>query len=418
MDIARFEYVGCASDEVRAHQQLLDLGLSAGQIARRTHTTTQRVRATTAVARSELAAAVLERYDLTLDQVAVIAEFDDQTDQGVEAVKALTVTAQRDAAQFPHVAQRLRDDRTDRQLHAARVDELREAGVTLLAAETAAATVALTGLRPTPDDPDGAELTETAHAECPGHAAQVQVRRGWGCDKPTVVTTYVCTDPTGNGHAPRWGGPRTDGAAGGRAPGPMTDEEKAERRRVIENNKALDSAAVVRAEWLTAFLARKTAPRDAARYVTLTLARGSHDVRRAMENAHPTACRLLGLAEPAASYSGKPNPIVGAAETAGPGRLTMLTLAVLLGAAEDALGRHSWRTPTAENRAYFTALDTWGYPLSPVERLVLGDANGTNADRDDDCTADEEEPEERDGSLAADEACAEPHGASQVARAD
>jgi hypothetical protein len=37
VDIAVFEYVDCASDGVHAHQQLLDLGLTAGQIARRTN---------------------------------------------------------------------------------------------------------------------------------------------------------------------------------------------------------------------------------------------------------------------------------------------------------------------------------------------------------------------------------------------
>ena len=51
------------AEEVAAHQQLLDLGLTAGQIARRTHTPVKRVRVTTSVARSELAAAVLNRYD-------------------------------------------------------------------------------------------------------------------------------------------------------------------------------------------------------------------------------------------------------------------------------------------------------------------------------------------------------------------
>jgi hypothetical protein len=33
--------------------------------------------------------------------------------------------------------------------------------------------------------------------------------------------------------------------------------------------------------------------------------------------------------------------------------------------------RHSWRNPSAETRAYFTALRGWGSPLSPVEQLVL-----------------------------------------------
>jgi hypothetical protein len=74
-----------------AVRELLDLGLTAGQIARRTHTPVKRVKATTSVARSELAAAVLNRYDIPLDQVAVIAEFDDGTEKGVEAIKATSL---------------------------------------------------------------------------------------------------------------------------------------------------------------------------------------------------------------------------------------------------------------------------------------------------------------------------------------
>ncbi|MCH6171304.1 hypothetical protein MMF94_36890 [Pseudonocardia alaniniphila] len=94
--------------------------MTAGQIARRTHTPVKRVKVTTSVARSELAAAVLSRYDIPLDQVAVIAEFDDGSEKGVEAVKALTITAQTEPAQFDHVAQRLRDQREEQRLVAER----------------------------------------------------------------------------------------------------------------------------------------------------------------------------------------------------------------------------------------------------------------------------------------------------------
>jgi ParB family chromosome partitioning protein len=303
------------ADEVRAHQELLDLGLSAGQIARRTHTPTTRVRVTTAVARSALASAVLARYDLTLDQVAVIAEFDDHTDDGVEAVKLLTVAAQKEPGQFAHVAQRLRDHREDQHLRAARIGELAETGVRILdpdnptsnetpdAADhgagpgaTSVEPVALSALRPTAQSPSGAPLTEDAHAGCPGHAASVAVERGWRGD-PVVTTTWWCTDPDGHGHAPRWDRPTgaTSAGVGERSAGPMSEAEKAERRRVIANNKDWDSATTVRRDWLTGFLARKSAPKDAGRYIAATLARGGHDVRKAMENAHSTACALLGL---------------------------------------------------------------------------------------------------------------------------
>ena len=63
------------ADRVHAHQQLALLGLSAGQIARRTRTGVRGVKASLTVADSELAAAAMARYDLTLEQAAVLAEF-------------------------------------------------------------------------------------------------------------------------------------------------------------------------------------------------------------------------------------------------------------------------------------------------------------------------------------------------------
>jgi ParB family chromosome partitioning protein len=100
--------------------------------------------------------------------------------------------------------------------------------------------VTLSNLRPTTADPDGTALTEDAHAGCPGSAVSVEVVRGWR-GGPTVTTTWWCTDPDGNGHAPRWDRSTSSGS-GTRQPGPMSEEEKAERRRVITNNKDWDSA--------------------------------------------------------------------------------------------------------------------------------------------------------------------------------
>ncbi len=127
-----------AEDRVRAHQELLELGLTAGQIARRTHTPTGRVRAAHAVAGSQLAQAVLAKYELTLDQAAVVAEFDDGSPAGAEAAKLLTVTARNEPAQFAHVAQRVRDDWADARRIAEHTAELTSAGVTVLTEQHAA----------------------------------------------------------------------------------------------------------------------------------------------------------------------------------------------------------------------------------------------------------------------------------------
>ena len=107
------------------------------------------------VNRSELARRALSRCELTIDQAAVIAEFDDGTPHGTEAVKVLTVTARTQPAHFEHAAQRPRDERTEREIIAARTEELRGKGIAVLSTDLVVAAAALTGLRPRADDQSG-----------------------------------------------------------------------------------------------------------------------------------------------------------------------------------------------------------------------------------------------------------------------
>ncbi|MFC0713656.1 ParB/RepB/Spo0J family partition protein [Cellulomonas biazotea] len=95
------------ADDAAAFQQLSLLGLSAAQIAKRTKAKKSRVTTALAVGGSALASAAAARYDLTLDQAAVIAEFDDDP----ETVKVLTVAAVKEPGRFEHLAQRARDER-------------------------------------------------------------------------------------------------------------------------------------------------------------------------------------------------------------------------------------------------------------------------------------------------------------------
>lgn len=367
------------ADEAHAHQQLLDLGLTAGQIARRTHIPTKRVRAITAVNRSTAARQALASYPLTIDQAATIAELDDGTTAGSEAVALLCQTATADPEQFGHQAQRLRDDRAERELIAEHVRTLAEQGVTVLSTEQCIDATELYRLRPTASDPSGTPLPPGNHTSCPGHGVYVTVRRGWRNEPAQVHTEFYCTTP--DAHAPRYD---TTTVGGREEPaGELTEEQKTERRteraRVITNNRAWDSAQTHRRGWVADFLARKKPPADAAGFIATALATGSHDVRKAMESGHPTACAMLGLPEPAPLYSTGPRPLVELAKTATGARATQLALAVLLGGYEDGTSRNSWRAPTAETVAYFTALRAWHYPLSEVERLVLEPDTGTDS---------------------------------------
>lgn len=144
---------------------------------------------------------MLAAYDLTLDQAAVIAEFDDGTPDSGEAVKLLTVTAQKDPRQFEHVTQRLRDDRADARAVADRIAELTTAGIRVLDPDAVEGAAQISGLRPEATDPNGAELTPEAHAGCPGHAAQVEILAA-GTVRPTCGPSSGAPTPPGTDTQP------------------------------------------------------------------------------------------------------------------------------------------------------------------------------------------------------------------------
>jgi ParB family chromosome partitioning protein len=168
--------------------------------------------------------------------------------------------------------------------------------------------------------------------------------------------------------------------------GPMTDEQKAERKTLIANNKAWDSAEVVRRDWLTQFLTRKTLPKDAGLFVAVALTGHRTTVAAELSRGNRLAATLLGF-EPQDSEWG-PSPIdpIPASQ---PGRAGHVALAVVLGAIEASTGRTTWRNPGKTAVGYFEQIAAWGYPLSEVEQIVIGitadeAATGSNADADED----------------------------------
>ena len=219
---------------------------------------------------------------------------------------------------------------------------------------------------------DGQErtpLTPETHAQCPGRAAWIN--HGW----QGVAAIYVCTDPKVNGHVDRYG-TSTSTQAGA----PKSEDEKAERRAVLANNKAWRSAETVRREWLTTFAARKTAPKDAAAFVASRIAAGTGRLDKAStQTQHRLARTLLGLPEPA-GYDQR-GDLVDLVAKASPAWAQHIALVLILAAIEDNTAVHTWRHRTAEDAAYFTALASWGYGLSQVETLLTTATEDTDEDQ-------------------------------------
>jgi ParB family transcriptional regulator, chromosome partitioning protein len=345
-------------EEAAAYAQLAMLDMTDAAIARATGVTRTHVAKARKVADSDVAATVADRYHLTLDQAATIAEFDDDRD----AVKQLTVTARNNPGQFAHVASRLRQDRERAEQHAATVEALTDAGVTILDRYgdrgKAKPLVDLT------DRDDGRPLTPDEHAECPGRAAVIP-------DFDPTEPGHYCLDPAAHGHRDRHARDARPASA------PRPEEAKAERREVIENNKAWRAAEPVRREWVRGLLARKTAPKGTLRYVTEEIV-GRPD--RAGDGKEHLVAELIGV-DPPQGYG----RTVGAAHVTKvtDAQLPLALLAQVAADREQTMDVHNWRNRSADAARYLAFLATTGYVLSEIEQHVVDQANdGTEAGDD------------------------------------
>ncbi|MBE9924822.1 ParB N-terminal domain-containing protein [Cellulosimicrobium cellulans] len=347
------------SHRTAAFEQLALIGLSAAQIAKRTGTKKDAVASALTVAGSKIGTAVQAKYDLPLDVAAAITEFEDDP----ETVKSLTAVAVEDPSGFAHAAQRARDDRQRAAEVAAARDTLAAQSVTEVPrpAYDDAKIKRLDSLKPAADDANGTALTVDAHAECPGHAAYISAQ--W----QRVEVVYVCTNWRKHGHGDR------HGTASTQRTGSMSEAEKAERRRVIENNKAWKSAEVVRRKWLADFAKRKTAPTGAAAFIAAQIATSTHTLGHGADKDHELAAQWLGIKAATSTYRGRSQGIAQAAEKATAGRAQHIALVLCLAACETGTGVQSWRREGALAE-YLGALESWGYPLSDIEKIARGKA--------------------------------------------
>lgn len=212
---------------------------------------------------------------LTLDQLALLAEFD-----GDPAAVEQIVVALRDGYAVEYVAERIRQDRAEATEHERLRAELEESG-TPVTEDLPDGAVRLTALVQDEED-----LTAEAHAACPGRGVFFPT---WSRLHPV----HYCADPAAHGHAVRSlllhsPGPGDGGAeASGVPPVPPVDSPPDPGRRlVIEGNKAWKAAGEVRKRWLGSVLFfRRSAPREAAPFVARQLLTMPDPVRSGLAGA-------------------------------------------------------------------------------------------------------------------------------------
>jgi ParB family transcriptional regulator, chromosome partitioning protein len=356
------------ADRLGAYEQLAALGLSAAQITRRTRRPKAEVDAALTVTGSELAARAVGRFEfLTLDQAATIAEFDHDG----EAVKVLTVAAKE--GQFDHVAQRLRDDRDRDQARAALTEELIGQGVSVVE-QPAYDDASVRPLYRLAAAIGGKPFEVESHAGCAGHAAYVTVSPHWTEDDTgrevrayEAEPTFVCAQWKAVGHVDTYArGSEAKPKAADMTP-EQREQAKAERRDVVDSNKAWDAAEPVRRDWVAQFLTRKTAPKGTAAFI-------AH-----MVTQHGEAVTGVGGDHLAAQWFGLTPGTYGTSsgwatliDKGADARATVIALGRLLAGCEKDTSRVSWRRVNPRTSAYLRFLAANGYELSDVEQRAAG----------------------------------------------
>ena len=403
-------------------EQLALLGVSAAQITKRVALPRAEVNAALAVVSKEKARTRVEAGDLTLEQAAIYAEFD-----GDEEATERLDNAVRWGRSLEHTAQRLRDEAAEREAQAAAFAEayqrLAGEGLPVLTAEEVAQAEesgeVLRISRLVNDE--GESLPEEEWPNVPG--ARVQIVKEWVYpDEDEWDDDADGTDEAEQGdgneedqggdyrepaepyqaHVPVWvvtdldaSGLHRRGSLGGTSE-PETEQEsearaeaaREERRRVIANNKAWASAEVVRREWLTTFLARKTPPKGAEALICEAVVTGPHFLYKAMENNHPMLRTLSGVGADKSRWDSGGELATIVAKGTTPKAAIMTTLGAIVTAWEATLGKHTWRNPSTWDARMLTVLSEWGYQPSEVESLLL-----PQPERDAEQDADEESDE-------------------------
>lgn len=382
-------------------EQLALIGASAAQITKRLSVPRPTVNAALAVTKSDQTRNRLDSGDLTLEDAAVFAEFEHDP----EATERLERRRQWGHS-LVHEAQRLRDEAAERAVFDAEVERLRGEGLPVLSGDEATEAhhaLRVERLRTSEDEPVPVEdwpnvpsaavivveewhypaddETDSEGAGEDGSAADAESEDDEDEDEyaePVKVYTpvWVVTDPAAVEEAGYVVSRYYLDSGHSDEPVEETDEQvearRAERRRVIANNKAWASAETVRREWMAGFLARKTTPKGAESLICEAIVTGEHSLYKAMESNHPRLRDLLGVGADKSRWDSHDEVAGIAAKATTPKASIMTTLAAVIAAWEDSIGKHTWRNPDAWDARVLAALIEWGYEASEVEGILIG----------------------------------------------
>jgi ParB family chromosome partitioning protein len=335
-----------AADEAEAYHQLSLIGVSAGSIAKKTGRAKTIVEGALKAKASDAGAAALGK-GLTIEEALIMAEFEGDED----ATEELESVIRDEPDQLFHVAQQLRDERESAAALAALIAELEAAGTTIVEGPGYG------------EENDNLRVTSLNRAD------------GERATEEDANAVYIGTDRTGGhsttavvagwkelGFTPRHSYLSSSSAN----KGPMTDEQKAERKTLIANNKAMESATTVRREFVKGLLARKQAPKG---WQYFTVHAITHHSETASGYEGKVAADMIGAkVEESNAWAWNPLREHVAKTTTRP---EFSLIALVCAGYEKTIAKDSWRSPGQTHRDYLNQLVTWGYTPSEVEQIIL-----------------------------------------------
>ncbi len=291
--------------------------------------------------------------EVTLEELALLAEFDGDQDATGQLVQCLE-----HGYPLEHAAEKIRRDRAEAAQHARIRADLEAAGIQVTGDLPDGAAWLASLLH------DGQDLTPESHLACPGRGAAFM---SWNLLEPC----HYCTSPADHGHASRRDSLSVIGGSGGTAAaGTQNQPPDQDRRLVVAGNKAWKAAAEVRHRWLAGSLfPRRSLHRETQEFIAEQLLTMPGHLHSGLATARhkPLFAQLTG--HDASQWATD-------CITATTGRLTVMTLAPLVTAYEHVMTDGIWRTdryspcPRADAGGYLTFLASLGYPLSDIEQAI------------------------------------------------
>jgi ParB family transcriptional regulator, chromosome partitioning protein len=345
------------SDRVTAYQTLFELGVSAEQIAKKTNTPATRVKTALAVSASTVGAEIMATRAIALDHAAVIIDFEDDP----ETTEALTKTALETPDRFDHQAASFAIAKVQRIAKEKLEQELAHAGYQVIDA---------------PEDPYNGTtryinyvyrdekftklvartMSERLPVDTAGLVVWVGESSSWESGRHQYVPEprFAIEDWEQHGFFGHTRVTSNNSGSGG-----LSDEDKAKRKAVRDNNKLWQPATVVRRSWIKEFLTRPEMPADALMEIAKYFGR----LPTYSNNQSSIFRELLDV-------SSKQDALAEYLK-ANPKRTLNILVAGLLSDAEGEydFGKDGWRNPKA--KAHLVRLSAWGYTLSDIEQAVV-----------------------------------------------